>query len=99
MLVTSKITQINTHTSSTNDGVSSLYPGTFSKRWICIKHKWCQFSSTGIDEAHECTIGKDCEMSLSRSLPQNMNQIAETMQFAAQLVHVYVNQLGAARKQ
>ena len=71
----------------------------FEKGGFASNINGVNFSSIGIDEAHECTINKDCKMSLSKSLPQNMNQIAETVQYAAQLVHVYVNQLGAARKQ
>ncbi|XP_038061686.1 uncharacterized protein LOC119732298 [Patiria miniata] len=40
--------------------------------------KGVNFSSVGLDEAHEMLINKDCKTALSRSLPTNMEKIAET---------------------
>ena len=56
------------------------------------------FSSLGLDETHETTINKDCKMSLSRSLPQNMDTLAGTLEYSAKLISSYEAQLGATRK-
>lgn len=51
------------------------------------------FSSVGIDEAHEMLINKDCKMALSRSLPTNMEKISGTLEFQAQLLDNFQSQL------
>ena len=60
--------------------------------------KGINFSSVAFDEAHEMLINKECKMAISRSLPQNMEKIASTIQYQAKVIHNFENELDISLK-